>query len=139
MGPKNCSVAKQNAPSSLRALYGEVHDEAKNAVYGSSSQDDVERELQFFFPGSKCPVGIKSSISLCCSVIVSRPFLRAASHEPSLNNHLCAVIYQPLTNALYEMSKVKPDDPLEWLANYMLMNNNNKPTIHEVNPKVEKC
>jgi Dpy-30 motif len=52
-----------------------------------------------------------------------------------INEYLCNVIYQPLTDALYEMTKVKPDDPLEWLAKFMLCNNNNKPLIHATNPQ----
>ena len=49
------------------------------------------------------------------------------------NDHLIKVIYQPLTDALYEMTKTKPDDPIEWLADFMLRNNNNKPLIHDTN------
>jgi Dpy-30 motif len=33
------------------------------------------------------------------------------------------------------MTKIKPDDPLEWLANYMLRHNNNKPVIHATDPQ----
>jgi nucleoside diphosphate kinase len=51
MGPENCSVAKQSAPTSLRALYGK--DDIENAVYGTKNDDDVGHELRFFFPNSK--------------------------------------------------------------------------------------
>jgi Dpy-30 motif len=68
-------------------------------------------------------------------------FCPAPTCEPTrdieeINNYLCAVIYPPLTNALCEMSKAKPDDPLQWLAHYMLANNNGKPTIRETSPKL---
>lgn len=45
------------------------------------------------------------------------------------NEYLCSAIYQPLADALYEMTKVKPSDPLEWLAYFMLEHNKNKPSI----------
>lgn len=133
MGPESVAAAKQSAPSSLRALYGESVDEGKNAVYGSASQDDAERELQFFFPNRECLTGHKSSIYPSDNSPLSLvPFLRAVSREPpadveEINNYLFAVIYQPLTNALYEMSKAKPDDPLQWLARYMLAYNVSQP------------
>lgn len=53
MGPANCSVAKEKAPLSLRALYGDPDDPSKNAVDGSQSNEDARRELQFFFPNSE--------------------------------------------------------------------------------------
>jgi hypothetical protein len=52
-----------------------------------------------------------------------------------VDEYLRSVIYQPLTDALYEMTKVKPDEPIEWLADFMLRHNNNKPLIHATNPQ----
>lgn len=40
-----------------------------------------------------------------------------------------------MTDALYEMTKVNPEEPVEWLANFMLERNNNKPVICESNKK----
>lgn len=53
MGPENCSVARESSPTSLRALFGAIDDDAMNAVYGSQTDADVNRELLFFFPNSK--------------------------------------------------------------------------------------
>lgn len=53
-----------------------------------------------------------------------------------IDNYLCAVIYQPLTDALYEMTKAKPDDPLLWLAKFMLEHNSNSPVIRETSPQI---
>lgn len=71
------------------------------------------------------------------------PLLRACLviQEPiytteRINNYLCSSIYQPLTDALYEITKVKPDDPLEWLAVFMLERNNSRPVIHEAIPNI---
>lgn len=140
MGPENCAVSKQSAPTSLRALYGDVDDEAKNAVQGSQSDDDVRHELSFFFPNRKLrnmkmPFAIHFSshftLHLRCLVL-----LEPICTTDRINNYLCSIIYQPLTDALYEMTKSKPDDPLEWLAKFMMKHNSNKPVIHETNPKI---
>lgn len=56
-------------------------------------------------------------------------------NKQRVDEYLCSVIYQPLTDALYEMTKVKPNEPIEWLADYMLRHNKNKPLIHGVNPQ----
>lgn len=53
MGPENCVSARQSAPTSLRAIYGDPEDNLKNAVYGSQAHDDAQRDLQFFFPDSE--------------------------------------------------------------------------------------
>lgn len=53
MGPENCVVARKSSPSSLRALYGDPDNEMMNAVHGSKSRDDVEHDLNFFFPNSE--------------------------------------------------------------------------------------
>lgn len=53
MGPESSLVAKESAPSSLRALYGDPDDPSMNAVDGSKSTDDACHELQFFFPNSE--------------------------------------------------------------------------------------
>lgn len=59
-------------------------------------------------------------------LVILEPF---QSGDPN-NDYLSSVINQPLTDALYEMTKVKPDDPLEWLAHFMLEHNKNRPLIH---------
>lgn len=66
-----------------------------------------------------------------CSVILE-PISLTTSEQ--IDNYLRNVIYQPMIDALYEMTKVKPDEPVEWLANFMLRHNNNKPLIHDTNP-----
>ncbi|KAL0236903.1 hypothetical protein PCE1_000300 [Barthelona sp. PCE] len=44
-----------------------------------------------------------------------------------INQNLEAV----LQDALAELAKVKPEDPLLWLANYLLKNNTNTPKVEE--------
>lgn len=49
IGPTNSLVAKQNAPSSIRSIFGT--DGTRNAVHGSDSGPSVKRETDFFFSG----------------------------------------------------------------------------------------
>lgn len=53
MGPEKHSIAKQSAPTSLRALFGDANDDFKSAVYGTELLEDVPQELHYFFPNSK--------------------------------------------------------------------------------------
>ena len=48
IGPTNTEKAKEEAPESLRALYGT--DGTANAVHGSDSVESAHREIYFFFP-----------------------------------------------------------------------------------------
>ena len=50
IGPTNSLKAKEEAPKSIRAKYGE--DGTKNAVHGSDSPQSVERELGLIFGSS---------------------------------------------------------------------------------------
>lgn len=47
IGPTNSNKAREEAPGSLRALYGE--DGTKNACHGSDSPQSVDRELGLIF------------------------------------------------------------------------------------------
>jgi len=47
IGPTNCQVARVEAPTSLRALYGT--EGVRNACHGSDSPISAQRELDFFF------------------------------------------------------------------------------------------
>ena len=65
LGPTNTFTAQQEAPSSIRALYGT--DGTRNACHGSDSTMSAERELSFFFDQpSRFPVTARfSNCSLC--------------------------------------------------------------------------
>lgn len=49
IGPTNTQKAKQEAPNSLRALFGT--DGTKNACHGSDSAESAAREIDFWFGG----------------------------------------------------------------------------------------
>mmetsp|Transcript_81671 Transcript_81671/g.219438 ORF Transcript_81671/g.219438 Transcript_81671/m.219438 type:complete len:284 (-) Transcript_81671:25-876(-) len=65
IGPTNTFTAQQEAPSSLRALYGT--DGTRNACHGSDSSASAQREISFFFeqPGRFASSARLSNCSLC--------------------------------------------------------------------------
>ena len=50
MGHEDYNFAVKSSPTCLRALYGE---NGKNPLYGSECESEAQREIKFFFPGSK--------------------------------------------------------------------------------------
>jgi nucleoside-diphosphate kinase len=106
MGPTNVDDARQNHPSSLRALYGK--NTTNNAVHGSDSIKSARREIKFFFP--------KISVD---------PMLTREETKEYIEQELNTVLIEGLT----KLAKEKPKEPLKWLANWLLDNNPNKPKV----------
>ena len=74
IGPTNTQKAKEEAPNSLRALFGT--DGTKNAVHGSDSRESVEREVSFFFgPEGKDKPMKTSAILSNCSLCIIKPHI----------------------------------------------------------------
>uniref|UniRef100_A0A7S3GCI2 DM10 domain-containing protein n=1 Tax=Palpitomonas bilix TaxID=652834 RepID=A0A7S3GCI2_9EUKA len=67
IGPTNSFRAKEESPKSLRALFGS--DETRNAVHGSASPMEAEREIDFFF-GSNSRFSTTATFSNCTLAIV---------------------------------------------------------------------
>ncbi|KAG9272276.1 nucleoside diphosphate kinase homolog 5 [Astyanax mexicanus] len=106
MGPANSSKAKDTHPDCLRARYGTS--DLRNAVHGSETFSAAERELRFMFPNS---------------VIEPIPLGEAAK------DYLSRYINPTLLIGLTELCKRKPADPFAWLADWLMNNNPNKPTV----------
>jgi nucleoside diphosphate kinase len=104
MGPTATAKAREQAPGSLRALFGT--DNTFNATHGSDSQLSARRELKFFFP------------SLSVEPLPNAEQVAAAVRDG---------LEPTLIVALTELCKAKPDDPVRWLGNYLLAHNPNKP------------
>lgn len=107
IGPTNSRKAREIQPDTIRAKYGT--DEQCNAVHGSDSEQNAEREIRFFFNRS---------------VIEPIPTGQAAK------DYLESKLNHTLLKGLTQLCKEKPHDPLTWLADWLLMNNPYKPLVH---------
>ncbi|XP_072315491.1 nucleoside diphosphate kinase homolog 5-like [Eucyclogobius newberryi] len=106
MGPTSISKARETQPESLRAIYGTS--DIKNAVHGSESFVDAEREIKFIFPNT-----------------LIEPFPPKEKTEEYLSKHMNPTLLMGLT----ELCKQKPSNPCIWLADWLLANNPNQPQI----------
>ncbi|KAG8232410.1 hypothetical protein J437_LFUL013982 [Ladona fulva] len=72
IGPTDVEVAKKEAPSSLRSLFG--INKTQNGFHGSDSLESAQRELQIFFPsdtslGKKAPRTSATFVNCTCCII----------------------------------------------------------------------
>lgn len=106
IGPTQTAQARDEAPDSIRALYGT--DNQKNAVHGSDSTESATREIHFFFPD-----------------VVIEPLPTSQQAKDYLANTVNPTLLKGLT----ELCKRKPADPIIWLSDWLTDNNPNKPRI----------
>lgn len=114
MGPENSNEARIKYPATLRARYGESKKSFCNILYGSKNVPNAVNEIRFFFP----------------NWIVS-----PISDGFTINRYLQTYIYDLLFNGLQKCEKVRPDDPITWIAKWLLENNPNKPIFSTANEK----
>ncbi|RNA21551.1 nucleoside diphosphate kinase -like protein [Brachionus plicatilis] len=107
IGNTNSEKARAEQPDSIRAKYG--RDEQCNAVHGSDSELNAEREIRFFFSRS-----------------VIEPIPIGQSAKDYLENKLNPTVLKALT----QLCKEKPQDPVTWLADWLLANNPYKPLVN---------
>ncbi|KAG0724287.1 Nucleoside diphosphate kinase 5 [Chionoecetes opilio] len=108
LGPTRVSAARQEAPGSVRALYGDPHNDTHNAAHGSDSLVAAGREIKFFFPD-----------------LTLEPVLTGEGAKEYLSH----AVSPTLVKALTELCKVRPEDPIVWLADWLLVHNPNKPHV----------
>ncbi|KAK2154406.1 hypothetical protein LSH36_269g05066 [Paralvinella palmiformis] len=108
IGPTNALKARETHPDCLRAIYGT--DDQRNGLHGSDSYSSAEREIRFFFPDS---------------IVEPIPVGEAA------RDYLAKTVNPTLMKGLTELCKKKPEDPVIWLADWLLSNNPNKPKVKE--------
>lgn len=108
IGPTNTQKARDQAPESLRAIYGT--DSTKNALHGSDSYSSAEREIHFFFPDS---------------------IVEPISTGQAAKDYLTRTVTPTLLKGLTELCKKKPADPILWLSDWLIANNPNKPQVQE--------
>mmetsp|Transcript_32772 Transcript_32772/g.59385 ORF Transcript_32772/g.59385 Transcript_32772/m.59385 type:complete len:212 (-) Transcript_32772:410-1045(-) len=110
MGPTNTFKAQEEAPTSLRALYGT--DGTQNACHGSDSPVSAIREIKFFFP---------------------KLTLEPISSGTNATDYITSKLQPALAKALTALAREKPTaekfEAITFLANYLLNNNPNKPKV----------
>lgn len=126
MGPEDCDIARESAPTSIRAMYGFNG----NPTYGSKCLTQAQRELQFFFPScKKKKIHINLTFFLFISLDTPTVSFEFDVNIDEINEYLRNTIYHPLTNALHAMLHSKPDETIEFIAKYILKHNVNQPII----------
>ena len=108
IGPTKTSKAREEAPFSIRAVFGT--DDQRNAVHGSDSKENAAREIRALFPDA-----------------IVEPLMTKQEASDYLVNH----VNPTLLKACTALCKRKPADPLIWLSDWLLNNNPNKPRIDE--------
>jgi nucleoside-diphosphate kinase len=113
IGPTNTHTARMTHPDSLRAIFGT--DDQRNGLHGSDSAQSAAREIRFFFPESVIePIAIGQSAA----------------------DYLSRAVNPTLLKGLTELSKQKPLSPIVWLADWLIENNPNKPSVKHNGPLV---
>lgn len=105
-GPSDVQEAKIKSPLSLNALYGNAGCNL-SAVHVSKDLPAARREIHYFFPQADVEPVADGLEFLECEV---HPLLR---------------------QALVELGKERPTEPMLWLAGWLLRNNPNTPQVQE--------
>lgn len=103
IGPENPKKARETCPDSIRAKFG-GETVLRNAVHGSESATRAEKEIKFFFPETKYDIENKIGTS---------------------GEYLSKTVNPILLKGLIQLCRQKPDNPLVWLADWLLANNPN--------------
>ncbi|PNF39884.1 Nucleoside diphosphate kinase-like protein 5 [Cryptotermes secundus] len=111
IGPANVSEARHLFPACLRAKYGDQSEDTFNGLHGSENEETAEKEIRFFFPE-----------------MILEPLLTGEA----VTDYLAESVNPTLLEGLAQLCKVKPADPVVWLADWLLMNNPNKPRTDEI-------
>ena len=106
LGPTDSKAALQDAPDSIRAVYGT--DETANAAHGSDSPESAQREIKFFFPNLPLepPEGF--------------------SPEEYVTANLQPTLLRALTAMCKEKPSAQPLEAIKWLSSWLLENKPNK-------------
>ncbi|XP_051899716.1 nucleoside diphosphate kinase homolog 5-like [Pristis pectinata] len=112
LGPADSEKARETHPTCLRAIYGT--DKVRNGLHGSDCFNMAEREITFIFPNTKV-----------------EPFPSGQAAEDYLSKYVNPTLLQALTH----ICKLKPHNPVVWLADWLLANNPNRPSVQESSVK----
>jgi len=107
LGPEDPLVAKVRCATCLRAKFGV--DATKNVGHGSATAAAAFAEVKFFFPKT---------------LVDPLPTNKEAQQYASEK------LVPTLTAGLVELCALKPANPVEWLAQWLLENNPNTPKVY---------
>jgi hypothetical protein len=106
MGPANPLEAKVRCPGCLRARFGS--NETSLVGYASASAEAAFKQCKFFFPST---------------LVDPLPDSKAAK------TYVQDTLMPTLSMGLVELCLAKPANPTEWLAEWLTLNNPNKPAV----------
>ena len=106
IGPTNSNNARQQAPNSIRALYGT--DGTKNAVHGSDSSSSAERELAFIFGKTKSQPQLNN-----CSCLVIKPHAIAEGNAGKIINMILDEGYEISCMEMFYLDKTTAEEFFE--------------------------
>ncbi|NXU81373.1 TXND3 protein, partial [Oreotrochilus melanogaster] len=109
LGPKTVEMAKKENPESLRAKYA-FDDVPINQLHGSSTRDDAQKELEFFFPQEHTLALIKPDA--------------AKNHKDD--------IMQKVKNAGFTVSKIKEEALTHEMATKFYNHHKGKPFFDDL-------
>ena len=123
IGPKDVQAEAASKPNSLRARYGT--DELRNGFHGSSDPVSARKEIDLYFPQisvQKIPTLMEVE-DLLNKKPAPRPHVEP---KKSLND--------VLVDGLTQLCRIKPvgTEAVVWLAEWLLRNNPNKPSVATV-------
>jgi len=106
IGPTNSEKARKEAPKSIRALYGT--DGTKNAVHGSDSIENANRELDLFFgPRTKLrPVALLNN----CACLVIKPHVIADGNAGKIIDILLSQGFEISAMEMFYLNKTTAEE-----------------------------
>jgi len=107
MGPTNSEKARNEAPNTIRALFGT--DNTMNATHGSDSPQSAARELKFFFPK-----------------LILDPVPEGAAAREYIQANLSPTLVKGLAALCKEKPTAGKMEAISWLAEWLSANNPNK-------------
>jgi nucleoside-diphosphate kinase len=106
IGPTNSVIAKQQAPNSIRALFGT--DGTKNTAHGSDSSTSADREINFFFNRMKSQPQLNN-----CSCLVIKPHAIAEGHAGKIIDLLLTEGFEISCMEMFYLDKTTAEEFFE--------------------------
>lgn len=111
LGPTDSSLARSEAPMSIRARFGT--DNTRNACHGSDSPESAARELEFFFPSGGA-VGRQSTATFSdCTLCVIKPHAVLSGMAGSIIQKIMEAGFQISAVSMHNMEKANAEEFFE--------------------------